>query len=93
MWSTKLTQGKYRGEPGHTRTCTGTSVDQCGPVLTVWTSGLGEHRSNPFLRSSSGKVRGPRYLRPPRVADGGVTATGVLSRQRGNLITVVITHY
>jgi hypothetical protein len=29
----------------------------------------------------------------PRVVDGGVTATGVLSRQRGNLITIVITHY
>ena len=28
-----------------------------------------------------------------RVVDGGVTATGVLSRQRGNLITIVITHY
>ena len=26
-----------------------------------------------------------------RVVDGGVTATGVLSRQRGNLITIVST--
>ena len=29
----------------------------------------------------------------PRVVDGGVTATGVLSRERGNLITVCITLY
>ena len=29
----------------------------------------------------------------PRVVDGGVTATGVLSRQRGNLITIGITQY
>ena len=28
-----------------------------------------------------------------RVVDGGVTATGVLSRERGNLITVCITLY
>jgi len=28
---------------------------------------------------------------PPRGVDGGVTATGVLSRQRGNLITIVST--
>jgi hypothetical protein len=28
-----------------------------------------------------------------RGVDGGVTATGVLSHQRGNLITIVITHY
>jgi hypothetical protein len=28
-----------------------------------------------------------------RVVDGGVTATGVLSRQRGNLITIGITRY
>ena len=27
------------------------------------------------------------------VVDGGVTATGVLSRERGNLITVCITLY
>ena len=27
----------------------------------------------------------------PRVVDGGVTVTGVLSRQRGNLITIVNT--
>ena len=32
-------------------------------------------------------VRGQRHA---RVVDGGVTATGVLSRQRGNLITIVI---
>ena len=31
--------------------------------------------------------------RPPRVVDGGVTATGVLSRERGNLITISITLY
>ena len=29
----------------------------------------------------------------PRVVDGGVTATGVLSRERGNLITISITLY
>ena len=28
-----------------------------------------------------------------RVVDGGVTATGVLSRERGNLITISITLY
>ena len=28
-----------------------------------------------------------KYL-APRVVDGGVTATGVLSRERGNLITI-----
>ena len=28
-----------------------------------------------------------------RVVDGGVTATGVLSRERGNLITICITLY
>ena len=34
-----------------------------------------------------------RWYHLARVVDGGVTATGVLSRQRGNLITIVITHY
>ena len=30
-------------------------------------------------------------IHPTRVVDGGVTVTGVLSRQRGNLITIVST--
>ena len=29
----------------------------------------------------------------PRVVDGGVMATGVLSRERGDLITILITRY
>ena len=40
---------------------------------------------------STGAVRGACYR--TRVVDGGVTATGVLSRERGNLITVCITLY
>ena len=32
-------------------------------------------------------------VRRTRDVDGGVTATGVLSRERGNLITVCITLY
>jgi hypothetical protein len=34
-----------------------------------------------------------RFGRFTRVVDGVVTATGVLSRQRGNLITIGITQY
>ena len=33
-------------------------------------------------------VRGSSDLHCTRVVDGGVTATGVLSRERGNLITI-----
>ena len=34
-----------------------------------------------------------RVVPVSRVVDGGVTATGVLSRERGNLITISITLY
>ena len=50
-----------------------------------------------LLNSSSVRrratARTPGVARRSRVVDGGVTATGVLSRQRGNLITIVITRY
>ena len=46
----------------------------------------------PSVCTSSGIERLPVQYRA-RVVDGGVTATGVLSRERGNLITVCITLY
>ena len=48
----------------------------------------------PSVCTSSGIERSPVQYRA-RVVDGGVTATGVLSRERGNLylITVCITLY
>ena len=54
------------------------------------------------IRAPESGGRGPRthaislkYPLPvmPRGVDGGVTATGVLSRERGNLITISITLY
>ena len=47
-------------------------------VLSLYT--LGEQDSGDTGVSS--------FVQIPRVVDGGVTATGVLSRQRGNLITI-----
>ena len=58
-------------------------------VCRTWVSRLVRARSDqpdPSFTSHTQK-------RIPRVVDGGVTATGVLSCQRGNLITIVITHY
>ena len=43
--------------------------------------------------SRCGVVLVVRVCRWARVVDGGVTATGVLSRERGNLITICITLY
>jgi hypothetical protein len=44
-----------------------------------------------FTIRKEGRFRELGLHRAARVVDGGVTATGVLSRQRGNLITIVIT--
>ena len=51
----------------------------------------GPHAAN-AVESSASRRRGPGTLKGSRLVDGGVTATGVLSRERGNLITIVNTH-
>ena len=49
----------------------------------------GERSAAPVARAASSSP--PSLPSSSRVVDGGVTATGVLSRQRGNLITIVST--
>ena len=52
------------------------------------------YRAHPRYREREARYRAARdVIAAPcsRVVDGGVTATGVLSRQRGNLITIVNT--
>jgi hypothetical protein len=51
-------------------------------LLTAWP---GSHSEDYGIKTTG--------LGESRVVDGGVTATGVLSRERGNLITISITLY
>jgi hypothetical protein len=59
----------------------------------VWTRQQRPRTQRGNTRGGTIQVVPYRWYHLARVVDGGVTATGVLSRQRGNLITIVITHY
>ena len=72
-------------------------------VATVWKERWGRDwnleygnfefaRRERFITRNKERWRG-RDWNLARVVDGGVTATGVLSRERGNLITICITLY
>ena len=49
------------------------------------------HKLQPFSHSARKELAAVQQGSTARGVDGGVTATGVLSRERGNLITIFST--
>ena len=69
---------------------TGCSMEAPSRSTQIATRYCGFHFTLPSHKGYMYSQDSPTFLRP-RGVDGGVTATGVLSRQRGNLITIVNT--